>query len=88
MSKIIIITFVILFVCCKNETTYKVAIDQKLRRELFCECLKTVPQTPEVMGKSDWSKIVNECSDYAISLSQRAVPQDSIVRCGSYLIVK
>ena len=53
--RLLLLVFVLslIFGCSQRQ-----AVDQGLRRELFCECLKNVPKSPEVMGKSDWSKIV------------------------------
>lgn len=41
------------------------AFDQCVRAELFKICLGTVPKGPEVVNKSDWSKIVENCENAA-----------------------
>lgn len=40
-------------------------IDQCVRAELFKTCLETVPKGPDIVNKSDWSKIVENCGDAA-----------------------
>jgi hypothetical protein len=78
--KIYVLFFLVCLVACQDESRcYKVAQDQKLRQELFCNCLKSVPKSPEVMGKSDWSKIVSKCEDAAYYQSMRVVRSDSVV---------
>ena len=75
MKFILLVSIVSLLAC--DEETGLIATDQKLRHDLFCECLKSVPRSPEVMDKSDWSKVVGQCAKYAYHASKRVVPRDS-----------
>jgi hypothetical protein len=80
MKQIALVLVAFAFIGCSNQTPrYTTACDQRLRQQLFCDCLKSIPKAPETMGKSDWSKVVEKCSDYAYYASFRVVPADSAV---------
>lgn len=48
------------------------AIDTCLQRELFVQCLQSVPQGPERTVANDWDEVVHECRTAARQLSWRA----------------
>jgi hypothetical protein len=80
MNKLSVVCFAALIIAgCSSGPTYDVALDQQLRQKIFCDCLKDVPKGPEVTGKSDWSKIVEKCSDHSYFAAKRVVLKDSIV---------
>lgn len=44
--------------------------DQALRRQIFKECLESIPKGPEKIDNSnDWQEVVEECGDQADSMS-------------------
>jgi hypothetical protein len=45
--------------------------DQDIRRDIFMECLRVVPQGPAATKYNDWSEVVNECGDQAGYMSLR-----------------
>ena len=45
--------------------------DQCLRRELFNECMKSLPSGPVATHYNDWDDVVSECRAYAWSVSVR-----------------
>lgn len=40
-------------------------LDQELRRELFKECLKLVPEGPKSTKYNDWAEVIDECGNEA-----------------------
>jgi len=44
--------------------------DQKLRREIFNECLKNLPAGPDETKYNDWDDVVEECGEQAYYLSR------------------
>lgn len=50
----------------------KVLTDQCLRKELFNQCLASVPEGPtSTTVSNDWSEVVEECGGQAYSMAQR-----------------
>jgi hypothetical protein len=45
--------------------------DQCLRREIFIQCLQTVPKGPEVTHNNAWDGVVEACESSAWYQSQR-----------------
>lgn len=45
--------------------------DQDVRREVFFECLKTVPAGPEHTKYNDWSEVVSTCGNQAEYIAAR-----------------
>jgi hypothetical protein len=45
--------------------------DQDVRREIFMECLRAVPQGPVSAKYNDWSEVVDQCGDQAGYISLR-----------------
>jgi hypothetical protein len=45
--------------------------DQDVRREVFFQCLQAVPVGPQATKYNDWSEVVDECGDQAMSLAAR-----------------
>lgn len=45
--------------------------DQDVRREVFFQCLQTVPAGPQATKYNDWSEVIDECGDQAMSLAAR-----------------
>ena len=44
--------------------------DQALRRQIFKECLESIPKSPEKIDNSnDWQEVVEECGDQADKMS-------------------
>lgn len=60
---------VLLLTAC-GETAPSFTVDQKLRRELFFQCLAAVPKGPERTGTSnDWDEVISECGNQARRLA-------------------
>ncbi len=72
VNKLIII-FVLFLAACENPSTPKDPSipDQCLRRELFNECMKQIPNGPVVTHYNDWDEVVSECRAYAWGVSTR-----------------
>jgi hypothetical protein len=45
--------------------------DQCLRREIFMQCLGTVPKGPDSTKYNDWDEVVSECENAAYYQSKR-----------------
>lgn len=45
--------------------------DQDIRRDIFMECLRVVPQGPAATKYNDWSEVVDECGEQAKYMSLR-----------------
>lgn len=43
--------------------------NQKVRREVFNECLERAPKDPKLLNGSSWKDVVNECGNQAYSIS-------------------
>ena len=56
---------------CNDQTRYEA--DQKLRRELFKECMQLLPKGPDSTVYNDWAEVVDECKDYAYYASKVCV---------------
>ena len=65
-----------------EQQTYQVA-DQCLRREIFQQCLATIPKGPERTVYNDWAEVVNECESAAAWQSKRPANQVKI-ECRSH----
>lgn len=67
----------VLLAGCEYKTAQEVkesrqTVDQCLRREVFNQCLVSVPKGPEVAGKyNDWDEVVSECATSAYRISIR-----------------
>ncbi|ANZ50317.1 hypothetical protein PHOBOS_127 [Erwinia phage vB_EamM_Phobos] len=54
--------------CDASETN--LYYDQQLRREIFKECLASIPKGPEKIDNSnDWQEVVEECGEQARKMS-------------------
>jgi len=49
--------------------------DQCLRREIFKQCMESLPEGPEITYYNDWSEVVAECGNQAYYQSIRSVSQ-------------
>jgi|GEM_PF-6508001 len=45
--------------------------DQDIRRDVFFECLKSLPNGPNSTKYNDWSEVVEECGTQAYYISAR-----------------
>ena len=72
MKKLILVS-ALLLVACDSEVVVKdpQISDQCLRRELFNECMKSLPAGPVATHYNDWDDVVSECKSYAWSTSVR-----------------
>ena len=73
MKILLSLLFTLALVGCNQvkEITEKNMPDQCLRRELFNECMKALPGGPVATHYNDWDEVVNECKNYAWSVSVR-----------------
>ena len=47
--------------------------DLKLEREIFMECLASVPKGPESTKYNDWDEVIMQCANVADTLSVKCV---------------
>lgn len=75
MSKVIMLALAVLVLsgCDKPERKPSYIQDQDLRREIFKECLESVPKGPESTVTNDWAEVVENCGDQANRLSKITV---------------
>jgi hypothetical protein len=64
---VICILFSIGFTSC---TFPKCTVDNKLRREIFNECLKNIPKGPERTVTNDWDEVIVECRNTSLILGE------------------
>jgi len=74
--KYVVLLSVLLLAACDNGTVNvppdKVVVtDQCLQREIFKECLNTVPPGPLATKYNDWDEVVVECRRSAYYMAQR-----------------
>lgn len=43
--------------------------NQKIRREVFNECLERAPKDKDLLNGSSWQDIINTCDNYAYNVS-------------------
>jgi hypothetical protein len=67
---IICILFLLTIVSCRNQER---TVDNKLRIEIFNECLKNTPKGPERTVANDWDEVIVECRNTSIILSEICV---------------
>jgi hypothetical protein len=73
MKKLILVSVLLLAACGKDDKPFideRVA-NQCLRRELFNECMKSLPAGPVATKYNDWDEVVAECGRQAHYMSQR-----------------
>ena len=72
MKRLAIVLVLLLAACERTEIIKEPQIpDQCLRRELFNECMKSLPAGPVATQYNDWDDVVAECRKYAWSVSTR-----------------
>jgi hypothetical protein len=77
MKILLSLLFVLVLAACEPTKIVDPNIaDQCLRRELFNECMKSLPAGPVATHYNDWDDVVSECRGYAWSVSVR--PQSVI----------
>lgn len=47
------------------------ALDQCMRREIFAQCMKSLPPGPALTHYNDWSEVVDSCQNVATQQSYR-----------------
>ena len=72
MKILLSLLFVLALAACEpREIVDPNIADQCLRRELFNECMKSLPAGPIATHYNDWDDVVSECRGYAWSVSVR-----------------
>ena len=72
MKKWVILLALLLTACNETKIIKENQVnDQCLRRELFNECMKSLPAGPVSTHYNDWDDVVSECKAYAWSVSMR-----------------
>lgn len=72
MKRLAIVLVLLLAACERTEIVREpIVSDQCLRRELFNECMKSLPAGPISTQYNDWDDVVSECRSYAWSVSTR-----------------
>lgn len=54
-----------LLVGCDSPVVDKWEPDQKVRQQIFKDCLATVPEGPRRTVSNDWAEVVDECGEQA-----------------------
>lgn len=72
-NKIIpLIALMIIVSGCENKSA-RFVYDQELRREIFKDCMKLLPEGPKETTYNDWDEVVAECDNVAYYQSRRCV---------------
>ncbi len=60
-------------VCCLSacDAPKYLEVDRCMQREMFRECMASLPVGPVRAHYNDWSEVVSECRDYALYSSYR-----------------
>jgi len=66
MKKLIVVVALLLTAC---DNSPKWEVNQKLRREIFNECLNNLPAGPNATMYNDWAEVVSECGQQAYYMS-------------------
>ncbi len=75
MKYLILIPLLLIAACHPREVIDPNIPDQCLRRELFNECMKSLPAGPIATYYNDWDDVVSECRGYAWTASVRLQSQ-------------
>jgi len=77
MKKLLVLTM--LLICCS--CSLEPQPDQKLRREIFMQCLEKIPKGPETVKYNDWQEVINECGKQAYYISLRlSSPKSNLIQ--------
>jgi hypothetical protein len=70
---ILAFTYSLLTACAQPtpDSSARCQYDQDVRRDIFMECLRVVPQGPVATRYNDWSEVVKECGSQAEYISLR-----------------
>ena len=69
LTKLTLLTSLLLITSCKKED--RAIHDMCLQREIFKECLESLPAGPISTHYNDWDEVVKECRKTAYSNSKR-----------------
>ena len=70
LDRAVLLCAILLLSGCDAFRQPKAVTDQKLRREIFFQCLGALPKGPErVSNSNDWDEVVSECGRQAYQLS-------------------
>jgi len=69
LTKLTLLTLLSLITSCEKED--KTIHDMCLRREIFKECMESLPAGPVSTHYNDWDEVVTECRKTAYSNSKR-----------------
>ena len=61
----------LLLFICSCDSNFPIP-DQCLRREIFAECMKSLPLSPTTTKYNDWNEVVEACENVAYYQSRRA----------------
>lgn len=71
--RLLIINLILLLCICGCTKSEKWETDQKLRRTIFLECMKALPNGPEETMYNDWAEVVDECGDQAYLMARKCI---------------
>lgn len=57
-ANILLLMVIVNLVGCDSQTK---SYDQCLRKELFFQCLKEIPEGPKATVTNDWSEVISQC---------------------------
>ena len=69
LTKLTLLTSLLLITSCKKED--RTMHDMCLQREIFKECLESLPAGPTSTKYNDWDEVVIECRKVAYHYSER-----------------
>lgn len=69
--KVVVLVLVFLTVGCHGPLEDRADKDQCIYREAFDSCLEKIPPGPDTVHYNDWSEVIDECSEFAHSVSVR-----------------
>lgn len=69
LTKLTLLTSLLLITSCEKKD--RAIHDMCLQREIFKECLESLPAGPISTHYNDWDEVVKECGDIAYNQSKR-----------------
>ena len=79
--KLILITLCVLLTGCLPDRSDMYITDRCLHRQVFQECMASLPEGPRATHYNDWAEVVSECESVATGQSHRKGSQVKL-ECG------
>ena len=65
MKKLLLVAALVVLAGCDVQPRTNWQTDQKLRQQLFTQCLSSVPAGPSTTVYNDWAEVVEACEEAA-----------------------